>query len=420
ELRERARAIKAHTLARLDHYLEQFTARAEAAGVRIHWAEDAAAAAAILADLVAAAGERPVVKSKSMVSEEIGLNAVLEARGLRPVETDLGEWIQQLAGEPPSHIIVPAIHKTRGQIAAMFAERFQSAPEAGAEELTALARGILRREFAAAAVGISGVNFAVAETGGFLLLENEGNIRLTTSLPRVHVALMGIEKIVPRLADLEVFLRLLPRSGTGQVLTSYQSLFTGRARLEGPEELHLVLLDNRRSAALADPLRRQTLQCIRCGACLNVCPVYRLVGGHAYGSVYPGPIGAVLTPQLAGVAAARPLPHASSLCGACAEVCPVKIPLPELLLDLRREGAAPPIGGRAERLGFRAWAWLARSPRRLAWAARLLRWTWPLARRLGPLGAWRRGRELPRPDAGGFAALWRNRLERRGRRGGEQ
>jgi L-lactate dehydrogenase complex protein LldF len=254
------------------------------------------------------------------------------------------------------------------------------------------------------------VNFAVAETGTFLLLENEGNIRLTTSLPRVHVALMGIEKLVPRLADLEVFLRLLPRSGTGQRLTSYQSLFTGRRREggEGPEELHLVLLDNGRSALLDDELRRSSLQCIRCGACLNVCPVYRQVGGHAYGSVYPGPIGAVVTPQLAGIHAARPLPYASSLCGACEEVCPVKIPLPRLLLDLRREavesGAGAPVG---EGFGFRQWAWWTATPRRYAWAARFARWLFPLAARVGPFRCWARTRELPRPARRSFREQWR-------------
>ncbi len=409
-LRERARAVKAHTLARLDHYLAEFADRAAEQGVVVHWAEDAAAATAVLAGLLAEAGKRPVVKAKSMVSEEVGLNHELEARGLRPVETDLGEWIQQLAGEPPSHIIVPAIHKTEAQIAALFAERLGSAADASAEELTALARRILREEFAGAAVGVSGVNFAVAETGTFLLLENEGNIRLTTSLPRVHVALMGIEKLVPRLADLEVFLRLLPRSGTGQRLTSYQSLFTGRRRDggEGPEELHLVLLDNGRSALLDDELRRSSLQCIRCGACLNVCPVYRQVGGHAYGSVYPGPIGAVVTPQLAGIHAARPLPYASSLCGACEEVCPVKIPLPRLLLDLRREavesGAGAPVG---EGFGFRQWAWWTATPRRYAWAARFARWLFPLAARVGPFRCWARTRELPRPARRSFREQWR-------------
>ena len=420
ELRERARAVKAHTLARLDHYLLQFVERAEAAGVVVHWASDATDATEIITGLVAEAGERPIVKAKSMVTEEIGLNHALEARGLRPVETDLGEWIQQLAGEPPSHIIVPAIHKTQAQIARLFAEQLGSAEDASAEELTAIARRILRQEFADAAIGISGVNFAVAETGSFLLLENEGNIRLTTSLPRLHLAVMGIEKLVPRLSDLEVFLRLLPRSGTGQHLTSYQTIFTGpapgggaaprRERGEGPEELHLLLLDNRRSAMLGDELRRSSLQCIRCGACLNVCPVYRQIGGHAYGSVYPGPIGAVLTPQLAGIHEAKSLPFASSLCGACEEVCPVKIALPELLLDLRREAveakAEAPAG---EGFGFGVWAWFMRTPRRYRWALRLARLGFPLGKRLGPFRRWAEQRELPRPAARSFRDQWKER-----------
>ncbi len=420
ELRERARAIKAHTLAKLDHYLEEFVQRVEAQGVAVHWASDSAEANGVLAKLLAEAGERPIVKSKSMVTEEIGLNHVLEQRGLRPVETDLGEWIQQLAGEPPSHIIVPAIHKTEAQIAALFAEKVGSAADASAEELTAIARRILREEFADAAIGVSGVNFAVAETGSFLLLENEGNIRLTTSLPRVHVAVMGIEKLLPRLSDLEVFLRLLPRSGTGQHLTSYQSIFTGTARGggaatarpdgEGPEEMHLVLLDNRRSAMLADPLRRESLQCIRCGACLNVCPVYRQVGGHAYGSVYPGPIGAVITPQLAGIHEARPLPYASSLCGACEEVCPVKIPLPELLLDLRKEAVEQKTSAPAgEGFGFGLWAWFMKTPRRYRWALRLARLGFPLGKRFGPFARWARQRELPKPAARSFRELWQER-----------
>ncbi len=419
-LRERARAIKAHTLAKLDHYLEQFVERAEAAGVTVHWANDSTEATGILAGLMVEAGERPIVKAKSMVSEEIGLNHVLEQRGFRPVETDLGEWIQQLAGEPPSHIIVPAIHKTQEQIARLFAEEVGSAPDASAEELTAIARRILRQEFADAAIGVSGVNFAIAETGSFLLLENEGNIRLTTSLPQLHVAVMGIEKLLPRLSDLEVFLRLLPRSGTGQHLTSYQTIFTGPARGggaaaarpdgEGPEELHLVLLDNRRSAMLAEPLRRESLQCIRCGACLNVCPVYRQVGGHAYGSVYPGPIGAVITPQLAGIHEAKPLPFASSLCGACEEVCPVKIPLPELLLDLRQEAVAEKAGAPAgEGFGFGLWAWFMKTPRRYRWALRLARLGFPLGKRFGPFPKWAAQRELPKPAARSFRDQWQER-----------
>ena len=246
-----------------------------------------------------------------MVTEEIHLNKALEAHGIEPIETDLGEWIIQLAGETPSHIVVPAIHKTKAQIAELFVEKVGIEKTEDVDVLTGAARRVLRERFARAEVGISGVNFGVAETGTILILENEGNVRLTTSVPKTHIAVMGIEKIVPRLADLDVFLKLLPRSGTGQNLTAYQSLITGTKRNtgdEGPDEVHIVLLDNGRSRMLAHPVTRQSLACIRCGACLNACPVYQQIGGHAYGSVYPGPIGAVITPQLIGYSKARQLP----------------------------------------------------------------------------------------------------------------
>jgi L-lactate dehydrogenase complex protein LldF len=435
DLRERARAIKAHTLAKLDHYLLQFVDNAESRGIVVHWADDADQACQIIAELIdetcEAGGpnddlrQRPIVKAKSMVTEEIGLNHLLEERGLRPVETDLGEWIQQLAGEPPSHIIVPAIHKTQQQIADLFAEQVGSDSNASAEELTAIARRILRSEFANAAVGVSGVNFAVAETGSFLVLENEGNIRLTTSLPQTHIAVMGIEKLLPRLSDLDVFLRLLPRSGTGQQLTTYQSLITGlsnRSALdgngsdessaavnghgEGPTEVHVVLVDHGRSDMLQDELRRSSLQCIRCGACLNVCPVYRQIGGHAYGSVYPGPIGSVLTPQLAGIEEATPLPFASSLCGACGDVCPVKIDLPELLLDLRKE-AQEAGGSKIEKLGFGGWAWMMNSQWRYGLTIKMSRMMFPIGTRLAPFKKWGEGREFPKPAKRSFREQWR-------------
>src|SRR3989454_11599469 len=372
--RDAARTIKDETLGHLDRYLEEFAVNAGRAGAHVHWARDAAEACDIIGGIAERRGARTVVKSKSMASEEIHLNAALARRGIEPVETDLGEYIVQLAGETPSHIVVPAIHKTRAQIAALFAEKLGIAPSDDVTTLAAAARQALRRRFAEADLGISGVNFAVAETGTILILENEGNARLTTSLPRTHVALMGIEKVIPRFADLEVFLKLLPRSGTGQVLTAYQSLITGTKRRlqdEGPEELHIVVLDNGRSRMLASPVTRQALACIRCGACLNACPVYRQIGGHAYGSVYPGPIGAVLSPQLFGLAKAAQLPYASSLCGACREVCPVKIDIPELLLYLRAKITEGPerqeAGGggqeegpakrrRLEHLAFKIWA----------------------------------------------------------------
>ena len=405
--RDRARAIKDETLEHLDRYLEEFAANAERAGARVHWARDAAEACDIIGGIAERRGARTVVKSKSMASEEIHLNAALARRGIEPVETDLGEYIVQLAGETPSHIVVPAIHKTRAQISALFAEKLGIAPSDDVTTLAAAARQALRRRFAEADLGISGVNFAVAETGTILILENEGNARLTTSLPRTHVALMGIEKVIPRFADLEVFLKLLPRSGTGQVLTAYQSLITGTKRRlqdEGPEELHIVVLDNGRSRMLASPVTRQALACIRCGACLNACPVYRQIGGHAYGSVYPGPIGAVLSPQLFGLARSAALPYASSLCGACRDVCPVKIDIPALLLHLRAQVVAGRVGEprSLERLAFRIYTAVMVRPRLFAWLMRAVR----SLRIMPPLGAWTKWRDLRPLAPQSFRELW--------------
>src|SRR6266404_5419697 len=390
DLRTEARRIKDQTLLHLDKYLEEFTTNAEKAGGRIHWARDAAEANEIVKRLARERAARLIVKSKSMTTEEIHLNAALEAEGIEALETDLGEYIIQLAGETPSHIIAPAIHKTRHQIADLFVEKLGIAPTDDIPTLTITARRVLREKFGAADIGVSGVNFGVAETGTILILENEGNIRLTTSLPKTHIAVMGIEKVIPRFADLEVFLKLLPRSGTGQHLTSYQSLITGTKRHpedEGPDELHIVLLDNGRSRMLARAVTRQSLACIRCGACLNACPVYQQVGGHAYGSVYPGPIGAVITPQLFGLTKAAQLPYASSLCGACREVCPVKIDIPELLLHLRAEitegqeqeavaigqEAKPPKPRKLESLAFKVWAAVMTRPHLYEWSGRFAR-----------------------------------------------
>jgi len=364
ELRTQARAIKDEVLSDLDRYLKEFARHAESRGAKIHWAPDAAAANAIICRLAQERNARVIVKSKSMTTEETHLNDALEAAGMQVVETDLGEYIIQLAHEPPSHIIAPAIHKTRQQIGELFTAELGMPPTDDVDQMTSTARATLRDRFAAADVGISGVNFAIAETGTIVIVENEGNIRLTTSLPRMHIAMMGIEKVIPRFADLDVFLKLLPRSGTGQRLTTYQSFITGvkgAPEDEGPEELHIVLLDNGRSRMLAHPVTRQSLACIRCGACLNACPVYQQVGGHAYGSVYPGPIGAVITPQLMGIEKAAQLPFASSLCGACRDVCPVKIDIPQLLLHLRGE-ISQRKGSTAERLAFKVWARVMTSP----------------------------------------------------------
>jgi L-lactate dehydrogenase complex protein LldF len=405
ELRNQARAIKDEVLSHLDKYLEEFVSAAESCGAKIHWARDAAEANAIICRLAAERNARVIVKSKSMTTEETHLNTALEAAGMQVVETDLGEYIIQLADEPPSHIIAPAIHKTRGQVAELFTSELGMPPTDDIAQLTGTARATLRDRFAAADVGISGVNFAIAETGTIVIVENEGNIRLTTSLPRTHIAVMGIEKVIPRFADLDVFLKLLPRSGTGQRLTTYQSFITGTKQHEtdeGPDELHLLLLDNGRSRMLAHPVTRQSLACIRCGACLNACPVYQQVGGHAYGSVYPGPIGAVITPQLMGIEKASQLPYASSLCGACREVCPVKIDIPRLLLHLRGE-ISERKGSAVERLAFKFWARVMMSPalyRMSAVAGRVFQRVVPISR------AWTSGRDLRPIEPRSFHELW--------------
>ena len=411
DLRSEARAIKDDVLLHLDKYLETFVGNAERRGAKVHWARDAAEANTIICEL--ARGARIVVKSKSMTTEETHLNTALEAAGMQVVETDLGEYIIQLASETPSHIIAPAIHKTKGQIAELFTTALGMPPTDDVAQLTRTARATLRDRFAASDVGISGVNFGVAETGTIVIVENEGNIRLTTSLPRVHIAVMGIEKVIPRFADLDVFLKLLPRSGTGQRLTTYQSFITGTKRSthdEGPDELHIVILDNGRSRMLAHPVTRQSLACIRCGACLNACPVYQQIGGHAYGSVYPGPIGAVITPQLVGLEKAAQLPYASSLCGACREVCPVKIDIPRLLLHLRAEiteKGSQSNGRRSERLAFKIWARVIMSPslyKMGARAGRIIQRVMPLSR------AWSRGRDLRPIERQSFRSLWKTKL----------
>src|ERR1051326_6039882 len=405
ELRNQARAIKDEVLSDLNRYLKEFVRNAENRGATVHWARDAVEANQIICDLALARKARTVVKSKSMTTEETHRNDALEAAGMQVVETDLGEYIIQLAGEPPSHIIAPAIHKTRHQIGELFTAELGMPPTDDIDKMTSTARAKLRDRFAAADVGISGVNFAIAETGTIVIVENEGNIRLTTSLPRLHIAMMGIEKVIPRFADLDVFLKLLPRSGTGQKLTTYQSFITGVKRTpedEGPEEVHIVLLDNGRRRMLAHPVTRQSLACIRCGACLNACPVYQQVGGHAYGSVYPGPIGAVITPQLMGIEKASQLPYASSLCGACRDVCPVKIDIPQLLLHLRAE-ISPRKGSVAERLAFKLWARVMTSPalyRMSSVAGRLLQRVVPISR------AWTNGRDLRPIESKSFHELW--------------
>lgn len=339
-LRDHLKAIRSATLARLAHYLEKFEANASAAGAHVHWARDGDEAGRIVAGIARERGVNLAVKSKSMTAEEIGLNDTLATAGVQAVETDLGEWIIQLAGEPPYHIIAPAIHKNRRQVADLFEqEGGERLPSDDIPTLTAEARRRLRQKFLRAGMGISGANIGVAETGSVVLVTNEGNGRMVTSAPPVHVAVMGIEKVAPTWDDAAVWLSLLARSATGQPLSIYTTVVTGPARpddVDGPEEVHIVLLDNGRSK-LVGTKYEEVLQCIRCGACLNACPVYREAGGHAYGSPYSGPIGAVISPLLFGMEEYEALPHASSLCGACLEVCPVRIDLPRMLLELRAD-----------------------------------------------------------------------------------
>lgn len=338
ELREAGRAIKAHMLENIDHYLLQLEAAVQKAGGHVHWAADAAEANAIITGLVQAHQATEVIKIKSLTTDEIKLNAALGKAGIQAVETDLAELIIQLAGEHSSHILVPAIHKNRSEIREIFM-RTLGVTELSDQpkELAAVARTHLRRKFLSTPVAISGANFAVAETGTVCIVESEGNGRMCLTLPKVLISVMGIEKLIPTFQDFEVFLQLLPRSSTGERMNPYTSLWTGVTPGDGPQEFHLVLLDNGRTDVLADAIGRQTLNCIRCSACLNICPVYERTGGHAYGSVYPGPIGAILTPQLVGVEHAGSLPYASSLCGACYDVCPVKINIPEVLIHMRGE-----------------------------------------------------------------------------------
>ncbi|MGH7392968.1 MAG: LutB/LldF family L-lactate oxidation iron-sulfur protein [Candidatus Rokuibacteriota bacterium] len=419
-LRDQARAIKEATLQRLDHWLERLVDHVERLGGRVHYATTAEEARDVVLDIARRTGARMVVKSKSMATEEIDLNEVLERAGVTPVETDLGEYIIQLAHEKPSHIIAPAIHKTKGQVADLFARELKRQVAADPEVLTRIAREELREKFLQADMGITGANFVVAETGTVVLVTNEGNGRMATSLPRVHVAIMGVEKVVPSMTDLMVFLAILARSATGQKLSVYTTLVQGPRRpgeLEGPDEFHLVLMDNGRTGQIAGPLR-EALYCLRCGACLNVCPVYRRIGGHAYGYTYPGPIGILLTAMLHGQRSVTELAHASSLCGACAEACPVRIDIPRMLVELRRGGVESRNARWAERLAFRALARVLASPGLYRLAGRLGRLLQrPFARdgaiaRLPSMaGAWTRTRDLPAVAPRTFAERWAD-LER--------
>ncbi|GAB4470619.1 MAG: LutB/LldF family L-lactate oxidation iron-sulfur protein [Anaerolineae bacterium] len=411
-LRDHLKAIRSTTLARLAEHLEMFERSAVQAGARVHWARDAAEACRIVVEIARQHGVTLAAKSKSMASEEIQLNRALIDAGIEPVETDLGEWIIQLAGEPPSHIIAPAIHKTRQQVAELFSkEAGRPMPPDDIPVLTAEARRLLRGKFLAARMGISGVNVAVAETGSIVLVTNEGNGRMVTSLPPIHVAIMGIEKIVPTWDDAAVWLALLARSATGQPLSVYTTVITGPARpedVDGPQEVHIVLLDNRRSELLGTRYE-EVLQCIRCGACLNICPVYREVGGHAYGSPYSGPIGAVISPLLFGLKEYEALPHASSLCGACLDVCPVRIDLPGMLLALRADEVQQRIIRGPERLIETAAAYVlghVRLMNFLTAVARLLQLPWRRGDHLHLPVAAAGERRLPALAPRSFRQIW--------------
>jgi L-lactate dehydrogenase complex protein LldF len=421
ELRAAGQAIKQHTLAHLDQYLEQLEGQVTARGGTVHWARDANEANRIVTGLVRGTGADEVVKVKSIVTDEIGLNEALAAAGITAHETDLAELIVQLGHDRPSHILVPAIHRNRAEIREIFL-REMGGVDPGLTDtpaaLTEAARLHLRRRFLSARVGISGANFAIAETGTLCVVESEGNGRMCLTLPDTLITVMGIEKVIPSWRDLEVFLQLLPRSSTGERMNPYTSMWTGVTPGDGPQRFHLVLLDNGRTAALADPAGRAALHCIRCSACLNVCPVYERTGGHAYGSVYPGPIGAVLSPQLTGVEDNASLPYASSLCGACYEVCPVKIDIPAMLVHLRARHVEEAAGARrvpsAEAVAMAAASWVMASPGRYAAAlragraGRARRHGGPIRRLPPPLSAWTAARDVPAPPARTFREWWRD------------
>jgi L-lactate dehydrogenase complex protein LldF len=421
ELRRAGEAIKTATMARLDEHLERLEREVTAWGGTVHWARDANEANRIITELVRATGADEVVKVKSMVTQEIGLNDALAGAGIAAYETDLAELIVQLGHDEPSHILVPAIHRNRAEIRQIFLNEMAGVDPALTDEprmLAMAARAYLRRKFLTAKVGISGANFAVAESGTIMVVESEGNGRMCLTLPETLITVMGIEKLVPTWRDLEVFLQLLPRSSTGERMNPYTSAWTGVTPGDGPQHFHLVLLDNGRTAVLADEVGRSALHCIRCSACLNVCPVYERTGGHAYGSVYPGPIGAVLTPQLTGVEDNPSLPYASSLCGACFDACPVRIDIPGILVHLRarhvEQRRADHTLPSAESVAMAAASWVMSSPARFAAAEKASRAARLFGRRRGristlppPFSAWTSSRDAPLPPAETFREWWR-------------
>ncbi len=422
ELRESGWQIKADVMAQLDTYLVQLETAVTAAGGVVHWARDAREANHIVTALIRQTGTNEIIKVKSLTTDEIRLNEHLEEAGIQAIETDLAELIIQLAHEKSSHILVPAIHKNRSEIRALF-QKAMNLPDLTDEpkELAAAARQYLREKFMSVKVATSGANFAIAETGSVCVVESEGNGRMCLTMPEVLITVMGIEKILPKWQDLGVFMQLLPRSSTGERMNPYTSIWTGVTPGDGPQQFHLVLLDNGRTSVLADAFGRQTLHCIRCSACINICPVYERTGGHAYGSVYPGPIGAILTPQLVGTAHASSLPYASSLCGACYDVCPVKINIPEVLVHLRGQVVAEKQKTLAGALDVEAWGmqglatiFANRHAYEAAQAAgRLAQWPFVndgyIEQGPGPLAAWTAMRDLGAIPQQSFRNWWRER-----------
>jgi L-lactate dehydrogenase complex protein LldF len=414
--RDWGRDVKTHVLTNLPRYLEQAEASLATNGATVHWAETAADALTALRGIVRARDVKTVIKGKSMLTEELGVNEHLEKLGVHVREGDLGEYIVQLLGEPPTHIVGPAIHKTLEDCQRLFHETLGTPLDGDPDTLARAAREALRAEFLAADMGISGANFLAADTGTVALIENEGNIRFATSLPKVHVAFVGIEKLVPRLEDVAGFVQLTTRASTGQPIGNYVSLIQGPRRadeVDGPEEVHVILVDNGRTRLLADEAAWEALRCVRCGACLNICPVYRQTGGHPYGWTYSGPIGAIIAPALLGLEEAMPLPYASSLCGACADVCPVRIPIPDLLVHWREKAVEAGLAPTVEAVGLAAFT-VAAEHRGLydLGAAMLRHLPWQMGGRALPVvGGWMQERAAPRPSPKSFSAMWKEGIE---------